>query len=203
MIKIYHAHNTRSVRIVWLFEELGLPYELKQLEFDPRDLQSEDYLAVHPLGQVPAIDEDGLVLNESGAITQYILAKYGKGRMEPKPGTAGHARYLYWLHFAEATFMPPLAMIAQHAFLLPAETRIPQIVAQSQDKAKRILSLLDRTLQGKQFICGNEFTAADTMLGYNLLLCKLFGLLTDDYPHVTAYYGRLSERPAFRKATGQ
>lgn len=203
MLKVYHAPNTRSVRIVWLLEELGLPYELKKLEFSPKDLQSEEYLAVHPLGQVPSIDEDGLILNESGAITQYILAKFGNGRLEPKPGTADHARYLYWLHFAEATFMPPLGTIAQHAFIRPAEQRIPQLVTESQDKVRKILSLLDRALAGKPFICGGELTAADTMLGYDLLLAKMFGLLTDDYPNVVAYFGRLAARPGFQKATAR
>jgi glutathione S-transferase len=203
MIKVYHAPNTRSVRIVWLLEELGLPYEVKKLEFSPKDLQSEEYLAVHPFGQVPSIDEDGIILNESGAITQYLLAKYGKGRLEPKPGTADHARYLYWLHFAEATFMPPLGNIAQHAFIRPAEQRIPQLVTESQEKVKKILSVLDRALADKAFICGSEMTAADTMLGYNLLLCKMFGLLSDNYPNVVAYFDRLAARPGFQKATAR
>ncbi|MGB5949285.1 MAG: glutathione S-transferase family protein [Parvibaculum sp.] len=203
MIKVYHAPNTRSVRIVWLLEELGLPYELKTLAFNPKDLQSEEYLAIHPYGQVPSIDEDGLILNESGAITQYILAKYGKGRLEPKAGTPEHARFLYWLHFAEATFMPPLGNIAQHAFIRPEAERIPQLVMESQAKAKKVLSVLDRELAGKPFICGNDFTAADTMLGYNLLLSKMFGLLSDDYPNVVAYFGRLAARPGFQKATAK
>ncbi|HMM13137.1 MAG TPA: glutathione S-transferase family protein [Parvibaculum sp.] len=203
MIKVYHAPNTRSVRIVWLLEELGLPYELKTLAFNPKDLQSEEYLAIHPFGQVPSIDEDGLILNESGAITQYILAKYAKGRLEPKTGTPEHARFLYWLHFAEATFMPPLGNIAQHAFIRPEADRIPQLVTESQAKAKKVLSVLDRELAGKPFICGNDFTAADTMLGYNLLLCKMFGLLSDDYPNVVAYFGRLAARPGFQKATAK
>ncbi len=203
MIKVYHAPNTRSVRIVWLLEELGLPYELKTLAFNPKDLQSEEYLAIHPFGQVPSIDEDGLILNESGAITQYILAKYAKGRLEPKAGTPEHARFLYWLHFAEATFMPPLGNIAQHAFIRPEADRIPQLVTESQAKAKKVLSVLDRELAGKPFICGNDFTAADTMLGYNLLLCKMFGLLSDDYPNVVAYFGRLAARPGFQKATAK
>lgn len=203
MIKVYHAPNTRSVRIVWLLEELGLPYELKTLAFNPKDLQSEEYLAIHPFGQVPSIDEDGLILNESGAITQYILAKYAKGRLEPKAGTPEHARFLYWLHFAEATFMPPLGNIAQHAFIRPEADRIPQLVTESQAKAKKVLSVLDRELADKPFICGNDFTAADTMLGYNLLLCKMFGLLSDDYPNVVAYFGRLAARPGFQKATAK
>lgn len=201
MLKIYHAKNTRSVRIVWLCEELGIPYELKTLNFAPADLQSEAYLAIHPLGKVPAVDEDGLILNESGAITQYLLAKYGNGRLEPKHGTPEHAKFLHWFHFAEATFMGPLGNIAQHAFIRPEADRIPQVAQEGQQNAKKMLDVLEKELAGKNYVCGSEFSAADIMLGYSLLLCKLFGLLTPAHPNVSAYFGRLSERPAFQKAT--
>ncbi|ABS63619.1 Glutathione S-transferase domain [Parvibaculum lavamentivorans DS-1] len=201
MLKIYHAKNTRSVRIVWLCEELGIPYELKTLNFAPADLQSEAYLAIHPLGKVPAVDEDGLILNESGAITQYLLAKHGNGRLEPKHGTPEHAQFLHWFHFAEATFMGPLGNIAQHAFIRPEADRIPQIALEGQQNAKKMLDVLEKELSDKPYVCGAEFSAADIMLGYDLLLCKLFGLLTPDHPKVSAYFARLSERPAFQKAT--
>ena len=201
MLKIYHAKNTRSVRIVWLCEELGIPYELKTLNFSPDDLQSKAYLAVHPLGKVPSIDDDGLILNESGAIAQYLLAKHGKGRLEPKPGTADHGKYLQWFHFAEATFMVPLGNIAQHPFIRPEDKRIPQVAAEAVESAKKMLGVLEQELTGKDFICGKDFTAADIMLGYSLLLCKMFGLLTGEYPNTGAYFARLAARPAFQKAT--
>jgi glutathione S-transferase len=195
MLKIYHAKNTRSIRIVWLCEELGIPYELKTLNFSPEDLQSDAYLAVHPLGKVPSIDDDGLVLNESGAIVQYLLAKHGKGRLEPRPGTAEHGKYLHWFHFAEASFMVPLGNIAQHSFIRPEDKRIPQVAAEAVESAKKMLGILDKELAGK------AFTAADIMLGYSLLLGKMFGLLTGEYPNAAAYFARLAERPAFQKAT--
>ncbi|MEP2827919.1 glutathione S-transferase family protein [Parvibaculum sp.] len=201
MLKIYHAPNTRSLRLIWLCEELGISYELQTLKFAAEDLQSEKYLAIHPLGKVPSIDEDGLILNESGAIIQYLMAKHGKGRLEPKPGTAEHGKYLQWFHFAEATFMVPLGNIAQHSFIRPEDQRIPQVAAEAVESAKKILGILDKELAGKDFICGTEFTAADIMLGYDLVLCKMFGLLTDDYPNVGSYFGQLASREAFKKAT--
>ncbi|MBC7104172.1 MAG: glutathione S-transferase family protein [Parvibaculum sp.] len=201
MLKIYHAKNTRSVRIVWLCEELGIPYELKTLNFSPDDLQSKAYLAVHPLGKVPSIDDDGLILNESGAIAQYLLAKHGSGRLEPKSGTADYGKYLQWFHFAEATLMVPLGNIAQHSFIRPEDKRIPQVAAEAVESAKKMLGILDKELAGKDFICGKDFTAADIMLGYSLLLCKMFGLLTGEYPNTGAYFARLAARPAFQKAT--
>ncbi|MEX0840081.1 MAG: glutathione S-transferase family protein [Parvibaculum sp.] len=202
MLKIYHAKNTRSIRIVWLCEELGIPYELERLNFTPAELQSEAYLAIHPLGKVPSIDDDGLVLYESGAIMQYLLAKHGKGRLEPaNPGSPEHAKYLQWFHFAEATFMGPLGNIAQHAFVRPEDQRVPQVAEEGRQGATRMLGILDKELQGKDYIGGAEFSAADIMLGYSLLLCKLFGVLKDGHPNVSAYFARLSGRPAFQKAT--
>lgn len=201
MLKVYHAPNTRSVRIVWLCEELGIPYELETLAFDPKDLKSEAYLAVHPLGKVPSIDDDGLILNESGAITQYLLSKHGNGRMEPRPGTPEYGTYLHWLHFAEATFMVPLGNIAQHGFIRPEDQRIPKVLEEAQENAVKMLGIVDKALEGKDYICGKEFTAADTMLGYDLLLCKMFGLLGDDFPNAKAYFERLATRDGFKKAT--
>ncbi|HCX66599.1 glutathione S-transferase family protein [Parvibaculum sp.] len=201
MLKIYHAPNTRSLRLIWLCEELGIPYDLQTLKFTAEDLQSEKYLALHPLGKVPSIDEDGLVLNESGAIAQYLMAKHGKGRLEPEPGTAEYGKYLQWFHFAEATFMVPLGNIAQHTFVRPEDQRIPQVAAESVESAKKILGILDKELAGKDFICGKALTAADIMLGYDLFLCKMFGLLSDDYPNVGSYFNRLASRDAFKKAT--
>ncbi|PKQ04720.1 MAG: glutathione S-transferase [Alphaproteobacteria bacterium HGW-Alphaproteobacteria-11] len=201
MLKIYHAKNTRSVRVVWLCEELGIPYETKVLKFAPDVLQSPEYLAVHPLGKVPAIDDDGLVLNESGAILQYLMEKHGAGGLEPKPGSAGRGRYLHWFHFAEATMMGPIGNIAQHSFIRPEDKRIPQVAAEAVESAQRMLGILEKELAGKEYICGSEFTAADIMLGYDLLLCKLFGLLSDDLKNVNAWFARLSARPGFQKAT--
>ena len=201
MLKVYHAKNTRSVRVVWLCEELGIPYELKVLNFSPADLQSPEYLAVHPLGKVPAIDDDGLVLNESGAILQYLMEKHGAGKLEPKPGSPARGRYLHWFQFAEATMMVPIGNIAQHSFIRPEDKRIPQVAAESVESTQKMLGILEKELAGKDYICGSEFTAADIMLGYDLLLCKLFGLLGDDLKNVNAYFGRLGSRPAFQKAT--
>lgn len=201
MIKVYHATNTRSIRVIWLLEELGIPYEIEKLSFAEPKIKSAAYLAIHPLGQVPAIDEDGFCMTESGAIVEYILAKYGKGRLMPKPGTHDHGTCLRWMHFAEATFMPALAAIAQHTFLRPEDQRIPQIVTEAKATAAAMLGVIDKQLAGKKFILGTEFSAADIMLGYNLHLCKLFHLPLDGFPNVAAYHAHLSERPGYKIAT--
>jgi len=203
LLKVYHAPNTRSVRVLWLLEELGAPYEKQTVEFDPKYLQSPAHLAIHPLGKLPAIDDDGLVLNESGAIVQYILAKHAGSHLEPKLGTPAYGKYLQWLHFAEATFMPPVSQIIQHTFRKPEAERVASVLAEAQETLKKVLGVLDGDLSGKKFICGENFTAADIMLGYDLLLCKLIGVPLDNHDNISGYFGNLAARPAFLKASAK
>ena len=167
----------------------------------PAHLQSPAYLAIHPLGKLPAIDDDGLVLTESGAIVQYILAKHSNSHLAPDIGTPAYGKYLQWLHFAEATMMPPIVQIVQHTFRKPKEERLQVVIDEATAILKRYVALLDKELATKNFICGEEFTAADIMLGYDLNLCKMIGFSLDDYPNVSAYFTRLTSRPAFQKAT--
>ncbi|MCE9649182.1 MAG: glutathione S-transferase family protein [Parvibaculum sp.] len=203
MLKVYHAPNTRSIRVVWLLEELGVPYEKQTVDFSPAYLQSPAHLAVHPLGKLPAVDDDGLILNESGAIVQYILAKNAGSHLEPKLGTPAYGKYLQWLHFAEATFMPPVSQIIQHTFRKPEAERVASVVADAQAALKKVLAVLDGEISGKNFICGDDFTAADIMLGYDLYLCNLIRVPLDNFDNIRDYYARLSARPAFLKATGK
>ena len=107
-MKIYHAPNTRSVRIVWLFEELGLPYELGLLKLGDPAMRSPEYRRVHPMGRVPALQDGDVTIHESGAIVQYVLARHGKGRLVPDVASPDFPAYLQWLHYAEGSAMPPL-----------------------------------------------------------------------------------------------
>lgn len=200
MIKLYHAPMTRSVRIVWLLEELGLDYELVKLGFMTGDLQKPEYLAKSPLGKVPAIEDGEVRMFESGAITEYLLEKYGAGRLAPAPGTPARAEFLQWLHFAEATAMPPLVDILANTFIKPEAQRIPQVAEEAKPRVARILALLDRQLAGREFLLGDEFSAADIMMGFTVGGAQLVGLLDERYPNLQAYMARLSERPAFKKA---
>jgi glutathione S-transferase len=202
MIKLYHSPRTRSVRIYWLLEELGLPYELKTVDFTPETLKSSEYLQVNPLGKVPSIQDNGLTMFESGAILEYILEKYGKGRLAPAPGTPARGPFLQWVHFAEATALPPLADMAQHTLFKPEAERIPAVVADGRDRTRAVLGVLETALNGKSYLLGNEFSAADIMMGYSVLLMKWFGLITDAHPNVAAYLARLEQRPALRKVLG-
>ncbi len=201
-MKLYHSPRTRSVRVYWLLEELGVPFEIVPVEFTPAALKSPEYLKINPLGKVPSIQDGALTMVESGAIVEYILEKYGKARLAPAPGSATRPLFLQWVHFAEATALPPLSLIAQHTFFKPEAERIPAIVTESRANALAVLAVLENALAGKQYLLGAEFSAADIMMGYALLLMKWFGVLSDQYPNATRYLARLEERPALRKALG-
>ena len=169
MITVYHAPRSRSSRVVWLLEELGVEYETSPLQF-PAGLRTDEYLKVNPCGRVPALRENGVTLFESGAICEYLLEKYGAGRLAPALGSPERPVYLQWFHFAEGTLMPPLSAIAQNAFLKPEAERIPAvadgheqgIIFQPKQARSEVLSApfrlgnlkqrLDRCQFGKAFI---------------------------------------------------
>jgi glutathione S-transferase len=200
MIKLYHVARSRSVRVRWLLEELGIPYEVKTLEFTPAVLKGEEYRQVHPLGKVPSIQDGELTMYESGAIVEYLVETYGKGRLAPPVGTAPRGLFLQWIHFAEATAMPPLSDIVQHSFLRPEAERIAAVVPDAHNRARAVLEVIDQALAGKSYVLGDEFTAADVMVGYALLLMRWVGVLGDGTPNATAYLNRLQQRPALQKA---
>ncbi len=202
MVTLYHSARTRSVRIYWLLEELGIPFELKTLDFTPENLKSSEYLQLNPLGKVPAIRDGEMSLFESGAILQYLIEKYGQGRLAPPVGSPARGAYLQWVHFAEATATPPLSEMAQHMLFKPEAERIPAVVVDARQRAVNVLAALEPVLAGKPFLLGTEFCGADIMLGYTLLLTKWFGLLSGEYPNLVAYLERLERRPALQKALG-
>lgn len=199
MIKLYHASQSRSIRVCWLLEELGLPYQVEPLAFTADSLKSPAYLQVHPLGKVPSIQDGELIMFESGAIVEYIVENYGHGRLAPALGSPQRGPFLQWVHFAEATAMPPLSDIVAHTMAKPEAERIPAVVADAQGRFAAVRQVWEHALAGKQYLLGNDFSAADIMTGYPLLLAKYMGLL-DRCPQVIDYFERLQRRPAFQKA---
>lgn len=200
MITLYHAPRSRSVRIYWLLEELGVPYEVKIPFSSPTAPKSPEYLKLNPLGKVPTIEDGDLAMFESGAIVEYLIEKYGKGRFAPAPGTPERGKYLQWIHFGEATAAPPLADIVVHTLFKPEAERLPAVVEDGKRRVGLVLGVLDKELVGKDYLLGSEFTGADIMVGYALFLMKLLGLMSDEYPNVVAYLARLQQRPGLQKA---
>jgi glutathione S-transferase len=199
MITLYHSSRARSARILWLLEELGIPYEVKEIAFTPDSLKSPEYLAIHPLGKVPAVRDGELTIFESGAIVEYLVERYGNGRLAPPLGSPLRAPYLQWLHFAEATALPPLSDLAQHTMFKPEEERIAAVAADARQRVVQVVEVLEQAIQGRRYFAGDEFTAADVMMGYSLTLMKWFGLIGAEQPNLSAYLTRIEQRPAYQK----
>ena len=198
-MKIYYAPNTRAVRIVWLFEELGLPYELETFKLGDLAMRAPAYLKVHPMGRVPTLIDGDLTIFESGAIVQYVLARYGNGRLVPAVPSEHFGPYLQWLHYAEGMIMPPVNTIVVETKLLPPERR-------NQGNADRALKLLTRMLipvnahlAGREFLAG-EFSGADIMTGHACTVAANLGADVADKPHLAAYIERINARPAMKRA---
>ena len=198
-MKIHHAPNTRSVRAVWLFEELGLPYELVKYKLGDPAMRSPEYLKVHPMGRVPAVEDGDVTIYESGAIVQYILALYGEGRMQPATDSPDFPTYLQWLHYAEGMIMPPVNTIVVETILLPPERRNDENVARATKLLGRMLSAVDSHMDGREYLVG-EFSGADIMTGHACTVARRLGADVSDKPNVEAYIERLNERPAMQAA---
>lgn len=201
MITIYHAPGTRSIRVIWLCEELQIPYEVVTVDFSPTYRATPEWRRLNPVGKVPAMTDDGVSMFESGAMVDFILERYGKGRLRPAPGTPEAAQYLQWSWFAEATFARPLGDIAQHTVVKPEAERIPAVVADARTRALTCMDALEAAVPGGRYLINGAFTASDIMMGYTLILARRFKVMTPTtYPNVNAYMARLETHPGFVKA---
>ncbi len=198
-MKIYHAPNTRAVRVVWLFEELGLPYELESFKLGDPSMRAPDYLKVHPMGRVPALDDGAVTIFESGAIVQYVLAKHGAGRLVPDVDSPDFAAYLQWLHYAEGMIMPPVNTIVVETILLPEERRNQTNVDRATNLLTRMLGAVESGLEGREFLAG-AFSGADIMTGHACIVASRLGADLSGAPNVAAYVERLNARPALQRA---
>jgi len=199
MLKLHHAPNSRSGRIVWLLKELGLPYELNAMAFHPKDLKSDEHRARHPLGRVPVLDDGDVRIFESGAIVEYILARYGDGGLKPAVDSPEFPMYLQWFHYCEGMVMPPINTIMVHSVLLPPDRRDQNALAQAKRLLGKALVPINDALEGKDYLIG-DFSAADIMLGHACVMSGRLGLIDDQVPHLAAYVERLNARPALIEA---
>ncbi|HJQ82534.1 MAG TPA: glutathione S-transferase family protein [Candidatus Binatia bacterium] len=194
MLKVHHLNNSRSQRILWLLEELGVPYEIvKYQRMQPIPLAPPELKEVHPLGKSPVITDGDKTIAESGAIVEYILDTYGKGRLKPKPGTAEHWQYVEWMHFAEGSAMFPL-LLALYAGLLGDGAALlrPRIDGEIENH----LSYMEKRLGNRQFFVGNDLTGADVQL---LFVLEAAGERLAPYKALSAYRDRMHARPAYQR----
>ena len=198
-MKIYYAPNTRAVRIVWLFEELGLAYDLERLKLGDATMRTPEYLKLHPMGRVPTLQDGDVTIFESGAIVQYVLAKYGNGRLVPDVSSPEFPTYLQWLHYAEGMIMSPVNTIVVETILLKPERRNQANVDRAVKLLSQMLTAVDSGLQGREFLAG-DFSGADIMTGHACVVATRLGADISDKPNVAAYVERLQARPALQRA---
>ncbi|WP_298091207.1 glutathione S-transferase family protein [uncultured Sphingomonas sp.] len=197
MIVVHHLENSRSQRILWMLEELGLPYEVKRYERDPKTmLAPRELRAVHPLGKSPVIEDDGAVVAETGAIVEYLVEK-ADGRLGAPSHREAALRYRFWLHYAEGSLMPPL-------LLLLVLGRIPLM---GKAAMKRVQPMLDRHLDyveaelaRRPWFAGDQMTAADIMMSFPLEAARQRGGLNESRPATMAWLGKIHARPAYQAA---
>jgi glutathione S-transferase len=200
MLTVHHLGKSQSERIVWLCEELEIAYELKRYERDPVTLLAPpDYKALHPIGAAPVITDGSLVLAESGAVIEYIIATYGNGRLAVRPDHPDFAQFLYWFHFANGTLQANMGrnMILNRLKLAEDNAMLGAIRA----RVDRAFDLVDARACAAEYLAGSEFTSADIMMGFSLTTMRYF--LPYDLkrcPHIISYLGRIGQRPAYRRA---
>ena len=199
-MKIHHAPNSRSVRAVWLFEELGLPYELEVYKLGDPAMRSAEYLKKHPMGRVPSLEDGDVTIFESGAIVEYVLARYGEGRLRPTVESPDFPAYLQWLHYSEGMLMPQVNLIMVETFFLPPERRNEENLARATKLLTRMLTAVEAYMSdGKQHLAG-DFSGADIMTGHACIVSKRLNADLSDKPNVAAYVDRLTARPAYQRA---
>ncbi|MFM0229915.1 glutathione S-transferase [Paraburkholderia sediminicola] len=212
MLIVHHLNNSRSQRVLWLLEELGVPYEIKRYERDPKTMLAPPELrAVHPLGKSPVITDDGQTLAESGAIIEYLVDKYGQGRFAPAAGTPERLRYTYWMHYAEGSAMPPLllklialriANAPMPFFAKPIARKIASTLQSSfiDPQLKLHLGFINKELSATGWFVGNDFTAADVQMSFPLEAATARGGMEGQIPAVVEFLKRIHARPAYQRA---
>ena len=211
VLTVHHLENSRSHRILWLLEELGVPYEIRRYKRDPKSsLAPPELLAIHPLGKSPVVTDGDLTLAESGAIIEYLVERYGGGALIPPQRSPERVRYTYWLHFAEGTAMPPLLMKlvfnrVEHApmpfFAKPIARGISKKVKSGfiDPNLQRIVDHMEAELGRGEWFAGNAFSAADIQMSFPVE-ASVARAGAGNRPNLSRFLARIHERSAYRRA---
>ena len=215
MITVHHLNNSRSQRVLWLLEELGLDYQIKPYQRDKKTMLAPPELRqVHPLGKSPVITDNsasGVTLAESGAIIEYLAERYGAGRLAPAPGTPEYLRYRYWLHFSEGSAQPPLLLKLlfdrmktgpMPFFVRPIARKIADtaLAAYVLPNLERNLDFMEAELGKSEWFAGNQFSAADIQLSFPLEAARMRAGLNESRPRLMAFLQKIHARPAYQRA---
>lgn len=212
MIVVHHLNNSRSQRVLWLLEELGLPYEIRHYQRNRKTMLAPPELrAVHPLGKSPVITDGDLTLAESGAIVEYLAETHGDGKLAPKPGTPAYRRYRYWMHYAEGSLMPPLLLklvfdqverAPMPFFVRPIARGIAAKVnaAFIGPQINTHLDFVEGELRDSPWFAGKSFSAADIQMSFPLEAAAARGGLNESRPKLMAFLAHIHARPAYQRA---
>jgi glutathione S-transferase len=212
MITVHHLEHSRSQRVLWLLEELELPYQIQQYQRDPKtSLAPPELKRVHPLGKSPVITDGDRVVAESGAIIEYLVGRHGNGRLVPPPGSDERLRYTYWLHFSEGSAMPPLLFklvcdkvksAPMPFFIKPIARGIAGKVMEAfvDPNLKNQLDFMEAELKMHKWFAGDEFSAADVQMSFPLEAAAQRAGLDDSRPKLMAFLKRIHARPAYKRA---
>ncbi|WP_458761426.1 glutathione S-transferase family protein [Afipia sp. TerB] len=210
MLTVHHLNNSRSQRVLWLLEELDVPYEIVRYQRLPSMLAPKELRAVHPLGKSPVITDSGNTIAESGAIVEYLVETYGDGRLIPPPKTPERLRYTYWLHYAEGSAMP---LLVQKLLFTTIPKRSPALLRPLtkgvfdkvlatlvEPQLKRHIEFWEGELAKSEWFAGSEFTAADIQMSFPLEAATARGGLDARYPKAMAWLEKIHARPAYNRA---
>ena len=199
MLKVHFAPNSRAGRIIWLLEELELPYEVNKMDFHPQDLKSDEHRSRHPLGRIPVLDDGDIRIYESGAIVEYILERHKNGGLKPDVSSNSYPDYLQWFHYCEGMVMPPINTIVVQTVLLPEDRRDETVLNQAKRLLSKSLEPINNTLEGKKYLIG-DFSAADIMLGHACFMSNRLGCVSEEMLNMKSYVDNINKRPAFQTA---
>jgi len=198
-MKLYHAPQSRSVRPRWLLEELGVPYDVVQLSTTDGSTKTPEHMKRHPHGAVPVLEDDGLTMFESAAICLYLADKYPEKKLAPAVGSKERAPYYQWVVYTMATIEPPILDVFLNTVQLPEAERSAKVAEEGRKNFKDVAATLSKALEGKKYLLGDQFSAADVMVGSTLAWGSFMGLL-EGLPVLQQYVARLNERPAAQRA---
>jgi glutathione S-transferase len=199
MLTVYHAPRTRSFRVLWMLEEMGLPYGVRPVDF-PRHRDDAEFMRLNPAGTMPMLTDGEVVITESAAILQYLADRHGPTDLVPSPVDQDYPAYLQYLHFGEASLAGPMTVVAYCLFYGPEAERENPGVEAARALFRNRLPLVERRLESHPYVVGDRFTAADISVAYALRLGRALGAVEGFAPPVNDYLARCRHRPAFQRA---
>ena len=198
-MKLYYAPKTRATRARWMLEEIGAPYELVRIDLSKGEQKKADYLKIHPHGAVPAFSDGDVTIFESAAVCAYLADKFPDKQLAPPVGSAARGPYYQWLVYSMATAEPPAVKVFLNTVMLPEAKRSAAAAEEGRAQWAEVARVLERAIDGKRFLLGDQFTAADVMIGSIAGWAGFMGLL-EGFSGLQTYVARLTSRPAYRRA---